>query len=74
MRFGGHQTFSIREGWLFKGMRLLEGEPELFGSEYLQDYLGVGKNMAKAIRTGWQRPTWPSPCPARGPDERSPTS
>jgi len=23
MRFGGHQTFFIREGWLHKGLKLL---------------------------------------------------
>jgi hypothetical protein len=49
MRFGGHQTFVIREGWLFKGMRILKEDPSLFGSDALQDFLGVGKNMAKAI-------------------------
>ena len=49
MRFGGHQTFSIREGWLFKGLRVLKEHPEIFGTDALQDYLGVGKNMAKAI-------------------------
>lgn len=49
MRFGGHQTFSIREGWLFKGMRVLREDPTLFGTDHLQDHLGVGKNMAKAI-------------------------
>ena len=50
MRFGGHQTFSIREGWLFKGMRVLKEEPEVFTSDALQDHLGVGKNMAKSIQ------------------------
>lgn len=49
MRFGGHQTFLIREGWLFKGMRALRADPDFFGTEHLQDHLGVGKNMAKAI-------------------------
>jgi hypothetical protein len=49
MRFGGHQTFVIRDGWLFKGLRVLRDDPSLFGTEYLQDHLGVGKNMAKAI-------------------------
>lgn len=50
MRFGGHQTFSIREGWLYKGLRVLREEPEIFGTDLLQDHLGVGKNMAKAIQ------------------------
>lgn len=50
MRFGGHQTFSIREGWLYKGLRILEEEPEAFGTDGLQDYMGVGRNMAKSIQ------------------------
>lgn len=49
MRFGGHQTFSIREGWLYKGLRLAVEEPERLGDPELADWLGVGKNMAKAI-------------------------
>lgn len=49
MRFGGHQTFSIREGWLYKGLRVLQEAPESFGTETLRDRLGVGKNMAKAV-------------------------
>lgn len=49
MRFGGHQTFPIREGWLFKGLRLAFEDPERFADPDLADWLGVGKNMAKAI-------------------------
>lgn len=49
MRFGGHQTFSIRDGWLFKGLRFAVEEPERLGDPELGDWLGVGKNMAKAI-------------------------
>jgi len=50
MRFGGHETFPIREGWLHKGLNMLLHRPERFGDEYVADYLGVGRNMAKAIR------------------------
>ena len=49
MRFGGHQTFSIRDGWLFKGLRLAVEDPERLADPELADWLGVGKNMAKAI-------------------------
>ena len=49
MRFGGHQTFSIRDGWLFKGLRLAVEEPARLGDPDLADWLGVGKNMAKSI-------------------------
>ena len=50
MRFGGHETFPIREGWLHKGLRLLVESPDLLSHEYVADYLGVGRNMAKSIR------------------------
>jgi len=49
MRFGGHQTFTIRDGWLFKGLRLVMEDPERFGAPDVADWMGVGKNMAKAI-------------------------
>lgn len=50
MRFGGHETFPIREGWLHKGLELLTSQPELLVDEYSADWLGVGRNMAKSIR------------------------
>lgn len=50
MRFGGHETFWIREGWLYKGLKLLKEEPEKLVDEYAADWLGVGRNMAKSIR------------------------
>lgn len=49
MRFGGHQTFVVREGWLSKALELLEHNPEAFARKDLADYLGVGANMAKSI-------------------------
>ena len=50
MRFGGHETFAIREGWLHKGVRLLRNRPDQLMSVDAADYLGVGRNMAKSIR------------------------
>ena len=50
MRFGGHETFVIREGWLHKGLKLLDDSPRLLIDENACDYLGVGRNMAKSIR------------------------
>jgi DNA-binding MarR family transcriptional regulator len=50
MRFGGHETFPIREGWLHKGLRILNEDPELLSAEDLADHLGVGRNMGKSIR------------------------
>lgn len=50
MRFGGHETFAVREGWLHKGLRLLIEEPHLLVDANPADWLGVGRNMAKSIR------------------------
>ena len=50
MRFGGHETFTVREGWLHKGLRLLAETPQLLVDENAADWLGVGQNMAKSIR------------------------
>jgi len=50
MRFGGHETFHLRDGWLHKGLRLLKEAPEAFNSSIAADALGVGGNMAKSIR------------------------
>lgn len=49
MRFGGHQTFFVREGWLAKGLALLREDTNAFDDPYVADRLGVGRNMAKSI-------------------------
>ena len=50
MRFGGHQTFFVREGWLAKGLALLrEDASGVRRHPYVADQLGVGRNMAKSI-------------------------
>jgi hypothetical protein len=49
VKFGGHQTFFIREGWLYKGLSLLREAPELVDDPHVADYLGVGRNMAQSI-------------------------
>lgn len=46
----GHETFCIREGWLAKGLRAVQEDPLVFKKNYGADALGVGSNMAKAIR------------------------
>lgn len=50
MKFSGHETFPIREGWLHKGMELLMESPDRLAGDDAADYLGVGRNMAKSIR------------------------
>lgn len=46
----GHETFSIREGWLSKGIKAVSENSKVFRENYGADALGVGSNMAKAIR------------------------
>lgn len=50
MRFGGHETFPVREGWLHKGLTLVEADHAAFKDPFVADTLGVGRNMAKSIR------------------------
>lgn len=50
MRFGGHETFAIREGWLHKGLKLTVEAPDRLNGSDAADWLGVGKNMAKSIK------------------------
>lgn len=50
MRFGVHQTFHIREGWLYKGMDAINLDGGVFLSEDAPERLGVGRNMVRALR------------------------
>lgn len=50
MKFGGHETFAIREGWLHKGLKLLRESPERLHDPHVADWLGVGRNMGKSIK------------------------
>jgi hypothetical protein len=50
MKFSGHETFHIREGWLHKGLKLLRDEPVKFYDPFMHDWLGVGSNMGKSIQ------------------------
>lgn len=50
MKIKGHETFTIREGWLEKGLAEVNKNPKVFTKNYGADALGVGSNMAKSIR------------------------
>jgi hypothetical protein len=51
-KFRAHDTFFIRKGWLNKGMRNVQNDPQVFmgvnGNP--MDILGIGANMVKALR------------------------
>lgn len=48
--FSGHETFSLRHGWLKKGIDGVSKESSFFSTEEAMIRLGVGKNMVQAIR------------------------
>lgn len=52
MKFRAHDTFFIRKGWLNKGMRNVNIDPEVFmgTNGRPMDRLGIGSNMVKALR------------------------
>ncbi len=56
MPFAKHETFYIREGWLFKGMNAIqsaeaEGQlPTIFLDRDGPERLGIGRNMVRALR------------------------
>lgn len=50
IKLKGHETFALREGWLNKGLAKVDANPKVFYENYGADALGVGSNMAKAIR------------------------
>ncbi len=52
MKFRAHDTFFIRKGWISKGMRHVNNNPDVFISkqENPMDVLGIGANMVKALR------------------------
>src|SRR5574341_1496871 len=62
MPFAKHETFHIREGWLFKGMSAIktteaEGRlPTIFLDRDAPEQLGIGRNMVRALRF-WMQAT-----------------
>ena len=52
MKFRGHETFSIRKGWLNKGLRAVQNNEIVFvdHDKNPMDTLGIGSNMVKSLR------------------------
>jgi len=52
VKFRAHETFSIRKGWLSKGMKQVLADPSVFVSREKNpmDVLGIGANMVKSLR------------------------
>ena len=45
-----HESFSIREGWLAKGIRAIKEDSKVFSSADATDILGIGTNMVKSLK------------------------
>ena len=45
-----HESFSIREGWLAKGIRTIKEDSKVFSSTDATDILGIGTNMVKSLK------------------------
>lgn len=58
MSFGAHQSFYIRDGWLYKGMSTIQGDqelgvvpaPSIFTQPDSPQILGIGRNMVRSLR------------------------
>lgn len=49
-RFSGHETFTLRYGWLTKAIRLVREDAQGFSRDDAMVALGVGKNMVQSIK------------------------
>ena len=45
-----HESFSIREGWLTKGIRAIKENSKIFSLVDATDVLGIGTNMVKSLK------------------------
>lgn len=52
MRFRAHESFFIRKGWLYKGLKNVRNYPDIFTNKNIKatDYLGIGTNMVRSLR------------------------
>ncbi len=52
MKFRGHETFFIRKGWIYKGMKNVLNDSTVFmgTNGNPMDILGIGSNMVKSLR------------------------
>lgn len=56
MYFAKHETFHIRDGWLYKGLTAIQSRPSIFMEDDAPEFLGIGNNMVRALRF-WMQAT-----------------
>lgn len=50
IRLQGHEKFALRDGWLNKGIRMVEKDSSVFLGKNAPDVFGIGNNMVKSLR------------------------
>jgi len=50
MGFGQHQSFYLRDGWLHKGLEVVDMDPALLSNPSAFERMGIGKNMVASLR------------------------
>lgn len=50
MKFKGHESFYIRRGWLYKGLKHVRERKDIFLAKDAMEELGLGNNMVKSLR------------------------
>ena len=50
IKLKGHESFSLREGWLTKGIFEVKDNPNVFSCKNLTDIFGIGTNMVKSLK------------------------
>jgi hypothetical protein len=50
IKLQGHEKFSLREGWLNKGLIMVKKNPNAFQGKDGPDIFGIGNNMVKSLR------------------------
>lgn len=48
--FAKHETFYMRDGWLYKGIQAIQKDALIFAREEAPQILGLGKNMVRSLR------------------------
>lgn len=50
LRLQGHEKFALREGWLSKGLTIIQDTPKAFARKDAADIFGIGSNMVKSLK------------------------
>ena len=50
IRLQGHEKFALRDGWLTKGLSIIDKRPDAFLGSEGPDLFGIGNNMVKSLR------------------------